>query len=351
MANIGKKKILFIIGSLNQTTQMHQIADNLLDYDVYFSQLFSNNPFIQLAVRLGLLDSTVLSGTFKKKSEQYLADNNLANDYKLKQFNNDYSLVVFCSDLLIPSKLKGHKTIFVQEGMTDPITPWGKIVHYFRLPTSLAFNTAFNGCSNICDIYCAASPGYKKQFAALGTADEKIFVTGIPNYDNIESYIENDFPYHDYVMVATSDARETGKIDNREKFINNCVKISNGRRLIFKLHPNEKKDRAIAEIKKHTPADTLIYTDGNINHMIANCDELITQYSTVVYTGIALRKKVHSYFDIENLKSLAPIQNQGSSALNIAKICREFIEYKGKPIDFLSSKQITQHTSSFIQTS
>jgi hypothetical protein len=151
-------------------------------------------------------------------------------------------------------------------------------------------------------------------------------------------------------MVATSDARETGKIDNREKFISNCVKISNGRRLIFKLHPNEKKDRAIAEIKKFAPADTLVYTDGNINHMIANCAELITQYSTVVYTGIALRKKVHSYFDIDKLKALAPIQNQGRSASNIAKICREFIEFKGKPIDFLTSKQISQPTSSPIQT-
>jgi len=351
MTNIGKKKILFIIGSLNQTTQMHQIADRLPDYDVYFSQLFSNNPFIKIAVKLGLLNSTVLSGTFKKKSEQYLAENNLANDYAVKQFDNDYSLVVFCSDLLIPSKLKGHKTIWVQEGMTDPITPWGKLVHFLRLPTYIALNTAFNGCSNICDIYCAASTGYKKQFASLGTNEEKIFVTGIPNYDNIDSFVQNDFPYHDYVMVATSDARETGKIDNREKFIINCLKISNGRRLIFKLHPNEKKDRAIAEIKKFTPSDTLIYTDGNINHMIANCAELITQYSTVVYTGIALRKKVYSYFDIEKLNSLAPIQNQGSSASNIAKICREFIEYKGKPIDFLASKQITQISSSFIQTS
>ena len=89
MQNIVKKKILFIIGSLNQTTQMHQIADKLLDYDVYFSQLFSNNPFINLAVKLGLLNSTVLSGTFKISSEKYLADNKLANDYAIKQFENN----------------------------------------------------------------------------------------------------------------------------------------------------------------------------------------------------------------------------------------------------------------------
>jgi hypothetical protein len=343
---MAKKKILFIIGSLNQTTQMHQVAKMLPDYDCFFSQLYSNNPAIKLAIKFGFLNSTILSGSFKKNADQYLEKNKLQNDYATKLFNNEYGMVVLCSDMLIPKQLSKLKTIWIQEGMTDPITPWGKLVHTFRLPFFFALNTAFNGCSNICDIYCAASPGYKKQFAMLGTAAEKIFVTGIPNYDNIGSYLQNNFPYHNYVMVATSDTRETGKIDDREKFISKCVQIANGRQLIFKLHPNEKKERAVAEIKKLTPADTLIYSDGNINHMIANCSELITQFSTVVYTGIALGKKVHSYFDIPKLKRLAPIQNNGNSAANIASICRKYIEYKGELKDFLKiqhhSKQHSQ---------
>jgi hypothetical protein len=107
--------------------------------------------------------------------------------------------------------------------------------------------------------------------------------------------------------------------------------------LLFKLHPNEQFARAEAEIIKFAPAGTLIYQSGNTNHMIANCSELITQYSTVVYTGIALGKKVHSYFDINELKRLAPVQNGGASAKNISQICRAYVTFKGKKEDFLTS--------------
>ncbi|MBS1530275.1 MAG: hypothetical protein JSU01_08205, partial [Bacteroidetes bacterium] len=106
-----------------------------------------------------------------------------------------------------------------------------------------------------------------------------------------------------------------------------------------KLHPNEKFDRAEAEIRQYAPAGTLIYQSGNTSHMIANCSELITQYSTVVYTGLALGKKVHSYFDINELRRLAPLQNGGTSAKNIANICRAYVEFEGDRKAFL--KQFT----------
>src|SRR5471030_1644376 len=127
-------------------------------------------------------------------------------------------------------------------------------------------------------------------------------------------------------MVATTDMRETFRIENRPAFIRKAVEIADGRKLLFKLHPNEKFERAEAEIRKHAPAGTLIYRTGNTNHMIANCTELITQYSTVVYVGLALGKKVHYYFDIDQLKRLAPIQNGGVSALKISNICRNILE-------------------------
>lgn len=93
--------------------------------------------------------------------------------------------------------------------------------------------------------------------------------------------------------------------------------------MIFKLHPNEHYNRAIKEINKYAP-EAIIYTDGNVNHMIANCDVLITQYSTVVYIGLALSKEVYSYFDVDKLKELTPIQNNGTSSKIIAQ---ETIEY------------------------
>jgi hypothetical protein len=157
----------------------------------------------------------------------------------------------------------------------------------------------------------------------------------MPNYDNCEQYLDNDFPHHNYVMVATSDMRETYRKEDRPAFIREALKIAAGRQMLFKLHPNEKLERAEAEIREHAPKGTLIYQSGNTSHMIANCAELITQYSTVVYTGLALGKKVHSYFDINELKRLAPLQNGGTSAKNIATICRAYIEFKGDRNAFL----------------
>lgn len=337
---MSQKKILFLVGSPNQTTQMHQVASELPDYDCFFSQLYSNAPIVKLAVKSGFLDTTILAGEFKRQATAYLQQHNLRNDYAASVFNNRYDMAVFCSDLIVTKKLRALKTVWVQEGMTDPLTSMGKIVRRLNLPGYLAGNTALNGTSDICDIYCAASQGYKEQFSSLGTQASKIFVTGIPNYDNVKSFLNNDFPHHDYVMVATSDIRETFNKDDREKFIDNCVKIAAGRQLLFKLHPNEKKERAIAEIKNFAPANTLIYTEGNTSHMIANCNELITQYSTVVYIGIALGKKVHSYFDIDKLKKLTPLQNGGTSAYNIAQICRSYIEFKGGRDEFLQTYKL-----------
>ncbi|MBS1602662.1 MAG: hypothetical protein JST42_08330, partial [Bacteroidetes bacterium] len=329
-----RKKILFTIGSPNQTSQMHQIASQLSDYDCYFSQLYSKHPVVRLVQRTGLLDTTILAGEFKRKGDAYLEKHQLRNDYARGIYNNSYDLVLMCSDLLVTKELRKMKTVWVQEGMTDPITGWGKMTRNLGLPGYFAKNTAYNGSSNICDIYCAASEGYKEQFARLGTDASKIVVTGIPNYDNAAIFLNNDFPHRDYVLVATSDIREAFNSDDRPAFIRRCVEIAGSRQLIFKLHPNEKKERAVAEIKAIAPS-AIVYTEGNTEHMIANCEELITQYSTVVYIGIALGKKVHSYFNIEQLRRLAPIQNGGVSAARIADICRQYIEFKGAPGDFL----------------
>ena len=222
--------------------------------------------------------------------------------------------------------MRESKLIWVQEGMTDKYNLLSRIVKALKLPVGFTGNTSLNGTSNICDVYCAGSEGYKEQFTKLGTDAGKIVVTGIPNYDNIWQFFNNDFPYKDYVMVATTDMRETYRLENRPAFIKKAVKIADGRKLLFKLHPNEKFHRAKAEIRKHAPAGTLIYRTGNTNHMIANCSELITQYSTVVYVGLALGKKVHSYFNLEQLKKLAPMQNGGASAYEISNICRNFLQ-------------------------
>lgn len=313
---MGKKKILFICGSLNQTSMMHQISRFMQDYDCYFTPYYADG-FINYVVSKGYLNFSILNGPFRRSTEKYLRENNLPIDYRGLQ--NDYDLVYTCADLIYPKNIRNKKVILVQEGMTDPENLMFYLVKYFNLPRWLA-STSTMGMSYMYDVFCVASYGYKDFFVKRkGINPDKIVVTGIPNFDNLKQYLNNDFPHHNYVLVCTSDARETFKFERRIKFIKDCVKIANGRQLIFKLHPNEKVERATKEINKYAPG-ALVYSTGNTNHMIANCDVLITQYSTTSFVGLALGKEVHSYFDIEELKKLLPLQNNGTSAERIARI-------------------------------
>jgi len=339
------KKILFTIGSPNQASQMHQIASLLPEYDCYFTQLYSKHPVVKWFMARGYLETTILSGEFRRKGDAFLKRHCLRNDYAQSIYKHEYDMAVLCTDMLVTKELRSLKTVWVQEGMTDPVTSFAKWTRRLGLPAYFAKNTAFNGCGNICDIYCAASPGYKEQFTRWGTDANRIFVTGIPNYDNAAAYLDNNFPHHGYVLVATSDIRECFNKDDRPAFIGDCVRIAGGRPMIFKLHPNEQRERAIAEIRQYAPADAMIFTEGPTEHMIANCEELITQYSTVVYTGIALGKKVHSYFDVEQLKKLAPVQNGGSSAAQIASLCRQYIQFSGTKEEFLKRAIIHKPTT------
>jgi len=312
---------------------MHQIANELPEFDCWYSQLFTDNKLINYIIdHTTLLNGTVLSKKFRDISENYLRKHNLQIDFGAVK--NKYDLVVYCSDMIIPNRIRLCKTIWVQEGMTDKYTNWSRIVRALNMPPTLCGNTSLNGASDICDIYCAASKGYRKLFAKKGTTLSKIVVTGIPNYDNQQQHLINDFPHRNYVLVATTDMRETYRFENRKAFIREAAKIAGGRPMIFKLHPNENFERAEQEIIKYAPAGTLVYSQGNTSHMIANCSELITQYSTVVYTGIALGKKVHSWFNTDELEALAPIQNNGTSASKIAAICRAYVNHTGNKENF-----------------
>lgn len=315
-----KKKILFICGSLNQTTMMYKISQQLPEYDLYFSPYYADG-FLRLCLKAGLVNYTVLGGKFRKQTEKFLLERNLKMDYEGVQ--NDYDYVFTCSDLYIPKNIKKKKIVLVQEGMTDPEKLNYYIVRYLGLPRYLA-STSMTGLSHAYSLFCVASEGYKEFFIKKGCNPDKIVATGIPNFDNCKESLNNNFPHKNYVLVCTSDARETISYENRKKTIAEAVKIANGRQLIFKLHPNEKVERATREINNYAPG-ALVFTSGNTNEMIANCDVLVTRYSTVVYVGLALGKEVYSYFDINMLRRLTPMQNGGNSHRNIAEAFRKRI--------------------------
>jgi hypothetical protein len=304
---------------------MLQVGDRLRDYDCHYTHYYCDG-LLDLAHRAGLLDFTILGGKFRKDSDALLARHGVALDPRGE--SHDYDLVVTCSDLIIQRNIRGRRIILVQEGMTDPENVTYYAVRRLGLPRWLA-STATTGQSGAFQKFCVASDGYREFFVQKGVSPSRIVVTGLPNFDNCAAFRFNDFSEHHYVLVATSDTRETFKRDRRVRFLQRVARIADGRPIIFKLHPNENFTRSSREITKMFPKAP-IFHDGNTNHMIANCDVLITQYSTVVYVGLALGKECHSYFDLELLRALAPVQNGGRSAEHIASVCRESLEGKAR---------------------
>lgn len=308
---------------------MHNISKHFPSDDLYFTPYYGEG-YLHLLRKAGLLDFSILGGKFFESTMNYFKENNLKVDYRGR--SHKYDLVFTCQDLILPNNIRGSRVVLVQEGMTDPENLVYYLVKYLKLPRYFA-STSVTGLSHGYDRFCVASEGYREHFIKKGVRPEKIVVTGIPNFDDCEQFRTNNFPHKNFVLVATSDARETWKFENRKAFILDAVKIADGRKLIFKLHPNENIERATAEINKFAPG-ALIYSSGKIEEMIANAEVLITKYSSTAYVGLALGKEVHSYFELDELKRMMPIQNAGDSARRIAEVGKELLEI---PLDVLKS--------------
>ncbi len=314
------RNVLLICGSLNQTTMMHQIAQRLEGCNTFFTPFYADGP-LSLLARTGLLNFTILGGRHRKNTIDYLTEHNLPLDYGGKE--RHYDLIVTCTDLITQRIVLETPTVLVQEGIMEAEDWLFPLVRHLKLPRYLA-NTAATGLSDQYEVFCVASEGYRDDFIRKGVKAHKLVVTGIPNFDNLNTYLNNDFPFKGYVLVATSSARETFKPDDRTYFLKQVKQVANGRPIIVKLHPNEDQKRAVLEIQRLLP-EALILSEGDIFAMIANCDVLITQYSTVTFVGLLLGKDVYSYLDVEALRRLLPIQNGGKSAQRIAAICQDLL--------------------------
>ncbi len=237
---------------------------------------------------------------------------------------HEYDLIVTSSDLIIQRNIKGKRIVLVQEGITEPEKKLYWLYKNFPFLPRYIANTAASGLSNAYDIFCVASHGYAEHFIRKGVRAEKIAVTGIPNFDHLQKNIDNDFQLSNYVLVATTPYRETFRNDDRLAFLQGCGQIADGRQLVFKLHPTENAARATSEIKSQFP-DAVVHTCGNVNHMIAKADVVITQQSTCTFVAVALGKETHSYLDLNELRRLMPIQNGGLSAKYIASIAHRLL--------------------------
>lgn len=315
-----KPKILFIGGSLNQTTMMHQIYKELPECDAYFTPYFATG-MLSLLVRMKILEFTIMGGQFKRKTLEYIKANNLKLDYRGK--SDDYDLVFTSQDLIVPNNITKFKTILVQEGMTDPIDWRYHVTRFLGLGRWCA-STSMTGLSHQYDFFCVASEGFRDQFIDRGVNPNKIRVTGIPNFDNFEKLRDYEFEHKNFVLVATSDVRETTKYENRKKLLLNAKKIADSRKLIVKLHPNEIVKKRTAEVKKYVP-EALVYHGISIDPLIANCDVLVTRFSSTIFPALALGKEVYCNINLTDIKRLFPIQNGGTSAKVIAEVARELL--------------------------
>jgi hypothetical protein len=320
------KNILLICGTLNQTKAMIAIGRHLADHNCYYSPFYCDGYLLRASQR-GQLDFTVMAGPLRERTMRYMRDANLPIDDRGEA--RDYDLVVTCTDLILQNNIENKRIVLVQEGLTEPEGFFYWLVKHLGVPRVFA-NTAAFGLSDGYEVFCVASAGARDLFLAKGIREEKMVITGIPNFDHASAYLNNDFPHKDFVLVCTSNARETFKYDNRMQFLRNALKIAAGRPVIFKLHPAEQHDRATREIRSIAPT-ALILAEGTTEHMIANCSAIVAQHSTVAFTAAALGKEVHSYIDPERLQRVLPLQNGGTSARNIAEVCRGCLE--SNPVD------------------
>ncbi|MDZ7369816.1 MAG: hypothetical protein ONB12_01445 [candidate division KSB1 bacterium] len=315
-------KLLFICGSLNQTTQLYQISRFFSQDECFFSPFYLGLEPEELWRKL--FRHSILGGKHREATLRFLTQNNCAVDKEGKA--HVYDAVFTCTDLFIQRNIRNRPIFLIQEGMTDPERKRYRLYKAGLIPRWMA-GTSTTGLSNAYTLFFVASEGYKELFVRKGADPNRIRVTGIPNFDNFAAYKENSFPMRGYVLAVTSNLRECGEFEDRKGFIQKAVRIADGRPLVFKLHPAENDKRAAAEIKRWAPG-AVVMAEGDTLAMTANCDVFITRQSSVVYAALALGKEVHCDLNLDELRRLLPIQNGGKSAEKIAEIVKNHLQSK-----------------------
>src|SRR5262249_24504656 len=312
---------LFICGSPNQTGQMLQIARELPHVEAWFTPHYSDDLLTTGLNKAGFLEQAITGHKRRGICVDTLNAEGLNIDLHAER--NDYDLWLSPNDAVVPPGLSKTPWVLVQEGIMEQPNWRTWVWRYTRLfPRPLA-TTAVFGLSRGYTKFCVASEGYRKKFLADDVPAEKLVVTGIPNFDDFARFRDNDFPHRGYVLVCTSDGRETMMKVDRPGLLRKSVALAAGRQLIFKLHPNENVERATREILEAAP-DALVFPSGNAEEMVANCDVLITEHSSLTFCGLALGKEVHTNFPIEEVRKLLPIQNR-RAAQEIADVVRDMV--------------------------
>jgi len=319
-------RVLFVCGSPNQTGQMLQIARALPEVEAWFTPYYSDLPHHIAILKLGLFEPAIHG--HKRRGICVDELNRLGLRIDLAAERNEYDLWVCPNDAIIPAGVSRVPWVLVQEGIMEQPNWRTWVWRYTRLMPRGIATTAVFGLTKRYEKFCVASEGYRKQFLAAGISPDKLVVTGIPNFDDFARFKDNDFPHHGYVLVCTSDGRETMMKVDRPALLKHSVELAAGRQLIFKLHPNENVERATREILAIAPG-ALVFAGGNAEEMVANCEVLITEHSSLTFCGLALGKEVHTNLPLEQVEALLPVQNR-RAAEEIADVLRGVLRARGR---------------------
>jgi hypothetical protein len=112
-----RRRILFVGGSLNQTTMVHKVAAELAEHERVFTPYYADG-LLRWAAEREWLGFTILGGRPRATSEAFLREQGAAIDPR--GAGGRWDLVVTTSDLVVPRNLRGLPMVLVQEGMTDP---------------------------------------------------------------------------------------------------------------------------------------------------------------------------------------------------------------------------------------
>jgi hypothetical protein len=301
---------------------LHKIAEQLPDCEPWFTPYYCNDfGFVDILRRMRLLEFAIIGYEYRRRCLRYCEEHGLAVDVGGRR--NRYDLVVTCSDVVVPRNVAGTPLIGIQEGMVDPPLFWYRMRKRMPFLPRWAAGTACTGLSGRYVRYCVASDGYRQDFLARGAPADRLVVTGLPNFDDFRGHVRPGHWLEGHVLACTSDGRECLRRDNRRRFIEWCLAIAGDRPLVFKFHPNERMSRAVAEVRRWAPRASVI-TEGSGEELAANCAELVTEWSTLAYVGLALGKPTHSYRDLDHHRRMIPLQH-GRGATNIADVCRDVL--------------------------
>ena len=98
-------RVFFICGSLNQTTQMHQIAAQMPDSAASFSPYYGD-AFLTKLRALGLVEPTIGGNKLRQRCLDYLTAQGL--DIDMDGQRGGYDLVVTCSDVIVPRNVTSN---------------------------------------------------------------------------------------------------------------------------------------------------------------------------------------------------------------------------------------------------